>query len=370
MEICFKQDGGNPQPNLNPGDIRFIKENVSDGGKIEYSTDQTNWTEVANNEIVNSGTIGNASKIYVRYTLKDDGYKLDDYEENGISGNNVREGDVTTSLIFDENRIAYFNYDNAKTYQVQIRFMTKGGGEETEIGNLSTDVTLNFWEYKEGRYVKLSPKYALEGIKINNFGMSFDDGEDSKTVEKGGYALEDAVHKNEITFFDAVGAKTNAAYLVRVNGESVSKIQDTDFIEGKGPNEESSWSLSVEPATSYDIAIEPGQSDDLTIIWTTNWNTAANWNPDGSFNDAMYVKNGRVEVVSIQRGNEIIYEEGMESNPGYDPKKTGIDISDDFGYLALKRGDDIVLKLIREILLADEHQVGYFASLHLNFPNL
>lgn len=121
VNIEFRNQNGSSQPILNEGDICFIKGDDPNGGKIKYSTNQTNWTEVGHNGVVNSGTISNGATIYVKYELNG-GYKLDDWtDENGNTRNNIDDGTNTTSLKFNENQIASFVYDAQKN--IRWRFV-------------------------------------------------------------------------------------------------------------------------------------------------------------------------------------------------------------------------------------------------------
>lgn len=89
--------------------------------------------------------------------------------------------------------------------------------------------------------------------------------------------------------------------------------------------------------TINEIRLVSGEtSSDVTVVWTDS----AERSQQLYGNDDAYVANGKVEVVSIQRGGQEIYNASM-GNVENVVKITGED-----GWVALKKGDDVVLKLI------------------------
>ena len=82
--------------------------------------------------------------------------------------------------------------------------------------------------------------------------------------------------------------------------------------------------------------VSGGTSSDVTVVWTDT----AERSQQLYGNDDAYVANGKVEVVSIQRGGQEIYNASM-GNVENVVKITGED-----GWVSLKKGDDVVLKLI------------------------
>ena len=82
--------------------------------------------------------------------------------------------------------------------------------------------------------------------------------------------------------------------------------------------------------------VSGGTSSDVTVVWTDS----AERSQQLYGNDDAYVANGKVEVVSIQRGGREIYNASM-GNVENVVKITGED-----GWVSLKKGDDVVLKLI------------------------
>lgn len=84
------------------------------------------------------------------------------------------------------------------------------------------------------------------------------------------------------------------------------------------------------------IRLVSGGSTVVTVVWTNS----AERSQQLYGNDDAYVANGKVEVVSIQRGGQEIYNASM-GNVENVVKITGED-----GWVSLKKGDDVVLKLI------------------------
>ena len=343
-----EQNGGGEQgppspPAINTGDVLFLIGSPK-GGSVSYSFDGTNWVNAPNNSVISNDNIGSNKKIFVKYELNE-GYKLDDYIENDISVNYIKTDDKKESLSFDSSNTASFTYDLNKKYEIQIRFMQDGGNQPPEQGNLPTTVNVTFWEYESDsdQYVKLTDRQELplEGIRINGFeGVMGESG--SMVFNNAGYALDDKNNTNAFTMQASFGTKIDKLYLI---DSDKNKISGSDFIAGQ----EDTFSYSAAPAETYNIAFEQGVSDDLTIIWTTNYNTADLWTDSavgGEFAYDMYVEHGNVRVKKIMRGENTIYDVNKDGTGKFRFEGAGVDISDDFGYINLKRGDSIELQLI------------------------
>ncbi|MGN0406747.1 MAG: LPXTG cell wall anchor domain-containing protein [Bacteroides sp.] len=87
--------------------------------------------------------------------------------------------------------------------------------------------------------------------------------------------------------------------------------------------------VTVPDAESYTIKLTEGQSDDLTIMWSYKQEDA-----DKDF----YVENGKVELISVERNGETVYDSSTAGE--------NISIDNEGGWVALKRGDDVTIKLI------------------------
>ena len=263
------------------------------------------------------------------------------------------------SFSADKTLTRFFNFSEKNIIPVALSFPDNenppgGGGQDNppQPGdvNLDTDVRVTIWIGKQqGKDSQGNPVYSyekvtqplnsflFEGLKMN--GRESKIVEDSGTIlyEKCGYALTDTNNKNEFSLYISFGAKAEAVYLLdrNQNGE-LSKIEGSDFTVD---NEKRT--ITLDPAESYDIAIIEGISDDVTIIWTTDYDKADKWNDGvtgGDFAEDMYLAHGQAEIVSVTRGGDIIYDDNNKNN------NIG-SIEEDFGHVTLKRGDDIVIRL-------------------------
>ena len=353
------------------GDILFTIGNEPNGGKILYSFNNQNWDYITTGTILSKdnivGSLNTGNKIYVKYETSP-GFQLDDWsDENGVSGNRFTVNGTASSLDFTgEDKVATIDYNSANTYTVEIRFMSNSNPQPPETGNLDIDVQVTYWVYEQLEdedpdnpghmrpaedaqgnpvmgYVAFNPgipNTLINGVKVNTHEPENQENPSGPlTFKLAGYSLDDTEHKNVFFFNTEFGAKINEAYLLKKDASNkLQRIEGTDFTEATGANGESTWTLEAAPQASYDIAIVPGISDDLTIIWTTDYDKAANWNPNGEFAADMYLEHGQADIVSIKRGDQIIYDE--------DHPNGSVDISDDFGFVTVKRGDDIVVKVI------------------------
>ena len=121
---------------------------------------------------------------------------------------------------------------------------------------------------------------------------------------------------------------------VTVGGEADELFTISNVV----PNEKGKFIISfVETATTIS-----------TIIWTYDENDPSG--PQGeTYNEDALVTHGTVEIVSIKRGNRVLYENG-DYAAGVDPTadKVAVDIEEQRGYVRLENGDDIVIRLVPE----------------------
>lgn len=124
-------------------------------------------------------------------------------------------------------------------------------------------------------------------------------------------------------------------------GCSVSKVllggvEQTILTRTNGEFEETYIVVDDVSSNTYDLTFVKAESDDITIIWNYN---------DPSVADA-YVSNGKVEVVSITRAGQIIYNASTPNE--------NVRIDNNGGWVALKKGDNVVVKLVPDF----GYQVG------------
>ena len=205
---------------------------------------------------------------------------------------------------------------------VMVLLMTVGlwNGYPAMTANASEgpdNITLNFTN---------AGQYDVEGIKVNGNGLSAS-GTGSSCSATGtgvGYGSSySSSETNTIEFCNAFGAA--AIVSATING--------TDY---PATGSEPTVVTAVVPAAdTYNITLTYGAaSDDITIVWAYDRDEAIRLYG----NDDAYVEHGKVEVVSITRGATIIYDSTHPSS--------SVDVSASGGYVALKKGDDVVLKLI------------------------
>ncbi len=112
-------------------------------------------------------------------------------------------------------------------------------------------------------------------------------------------------------------------------GSSIEKVNVNEVDYEITPLEDGQIQVVVPHATAYTVKLTAGQSDDVTIMWT--------YDPADAEQD-YYVDHGKVEVVSIKRAGATIFDKTTESED--------VRIDDNGGWVAIKRGDDVVLRLI------------------------
>ena len=231
---------------------------------------------------------------------------------------------------FNENKIVikHFNFSTNNHFMIRLDFPNNGGnddpnnnnngegsggGDPSSEGNnqnppqpsetANMDVQVTYWVYEQleeedpdnpGRrkpvtdehgnpvmgYVAFNPgvpNTLINGVKVNTHEPENQENPSGPlTFKLAGYSLDDTEHKNVFFFNTEFGAKINEAYLLKKDASNkLQRIEGTDFTEATGANGESTWTLEAAPQASYDIAIVPGISDDLTIIWTTDYDKAA-----------------------------------------------------------------------------------------------
>lgn len=314
-----------------------------ENGSVEYKVGEGGkWIAVKNGRLFISGNdfnVTDGTKIYLKANPASEGPYTDFDKSEGqnfVNNTNLSEEDLSSLT----GGTYSFVYSKNAPNRVQIAF--EGSNKPvTEVGTLDVDVTLKFWIYDSTKetYSEATNSAGMAGIRLNGFNAVMQNGSD--TIIKGGHALKGTTN-NTLTLQDEFGSKSNRVFLVDVSqtdtGTTVTPTANGEFSRNA---EDQPYAKELAPAETYNIAIEPGISNDLTIIWTTNPEIADEWNaPD------MYVENGRVEVLKITRGNEDFYDAERDGTKSEELRNKGINISDDFGHLTLKRGDNVVLKLI------------------------
>lgn len=116
----------------------------------------------------------------------------------------------------------------------------------------------------------------------------------------------------------------------------------TDLADIYLGNDKYKFSVANASDGVYEFKFTEAESTVSTIVWTYDENDPSG--PQGeTFGADALVQYGKIEVVSITRGGEIIYENGEVKNGA---TEVSVDVEGQRGYVVLKKGDTIQLKLI------------------------
>lgn len=132
-------------------------------------------------------------------------------------------------------------------------------------------------------------------------------------------------------------ASTHTISLQLWFGAAIDKmvVNDVEYTPDKG--DEDWYTVTVPDASSYNITLRQAESTVATIVWAYDREDAI----DKYGDDDAWVEHGIVEVISIVRdGNEIFNEN--TSDPG------DFGIRSDGGDMFLEKGDEVIIRLIPE----------------------
>lgn len=157
----------------------------------------------------------------------------------------------------------------------------------------------------------------LEELVIDNVSAFNSGGISPVTEGTTTITVPDGATARELKILAAFGSSLGK---ITINGTEITDIPD--MVEGW-------YTFEIDDADEYTIALESGfSSDDRTIIW----------NYDDPEDEETYVSHGKVEVVSIVRDGNIIYDKDHDSED--------VQVDDNGGWVAIKEHDDVVLRLI------------------------
>lgn len=287
------------------------------GGRVEYY-DGAAWQNITSN----TSSAVNAEKIRIvpdsAYEIDWTGIELYQGRVNLIASDAPNASDIKNALAGDG-----YSLGSGGAYALQnVEFRSSNGGPNGPATPPSgrpgpDDITLNFTNARQS---------DVDGIKVNGNGLSTGGTGSGYSVTGTcvGYGSSYSGSKtNTIEFCNAFGAA--AIVSATINGTNYPAT-------GSDPT---MVTAVVPAADSYDIVLTYGAaSDDITIVWAYDRDEAIRLYG----NDDAYVEHGKVEVVSITRGSTIIYDSTQPSS--------SVNVSASGGYIALKKGDDVVLKLI------------------------
>lgn len=284
------------------------------GGRVEYYYGAA-WKNITSDTSSNV----NAEKVRIvpdsNYEIDWTGIGLYQGGVNLIASDAPNASDIKDALAGDG-----YSLGSGGAYALQnVEFRSSNGGPTTPPSGIPgpDDITLNFTN---------AGQFDVEGIKVNGNGLSAGGTGSGYSVTGTGVGYGSSYSSSEtntIEFCNAFGAA--AIVSATING--------TDY---PATGSEPTVVTAVVPAAdTYNITLTYGAaSDDITIVWAYDRDEAIRLYG----NDDAYVEHGKVEVVSITRGSTIIYDSTHPSS--------SVDVSASGGYVALKKGDDVVLKLI------------------------
>lgn len=300
----------------------------SQNGKVLYQIDGTGkWEEVTSNSFtlrkeIELKDVTDTTKIYIKVEPNSEQSIDTNDKQNCISIEDENQEKSETNISADELEAGSYNfiYVSTKKYNIQIAF---NGGSNPPAVDYPNDITINF------ATTDLSP---LAEVAINDQKFSPGDNNLNSLIVAKGYS--EGENKNVIRISPEFGGKFIDT--VTINGTSYNNYIDEHGI------------LEVELAAvgTYNIELTYSEGNDITIVWA--YDLQKFWGYDAQNQEDTLVENGKVKLVSIKRKGEnkeeqIIY---MSDNDITDVNQEGIRIDDNGGFVALKKGDDVVLKLI------------------------
>lgn len=222
-----------------------------------------------------------------------------------VDGNNILNDDIKRSLLSEagyslQADIAY-SLENVE-FRESSSSNPGGGNQNPPADTGNDDITLNVTGDVSGN---------LAEIKFND--RRCEGGFSNVTVK--GYNASHADKTNKIEFAPEFGG-------ARIVSATINGIEYPCSVEGL-------FIVNVPAADSYSISIEFEASKLVTIIWSYEENPEI---------EGIKVEHGKVEIVSITRGDEIIY----DSTHPYDD----VVIDENGGWVSIEKGDDVVLKVI------------------------
>lgn len=289
------QQGPGPQaPQVGAIDVQT---SASEKGTVQYKIGSGQWRTLQGggftlNPDSELNNVANGTKIYFKAT-PDNGC-------NVVSTCKVRYDEtdhaIAASTLTDGS--FYIEYDNSKTYSVSLGFE----------GDLANPITISL---------------SVDSSCYEDF---FYTAENDRRIDG----------KNAKSGSVTVAGATNHTLSFQVDfGAAISKIivNNTEYTPTEGAD---SWySVEVPEAASYTVKLVKGESNVATIVWAYDHDVAV----EKYGNDDAWVENGKVEIVKITRGGNVIFDEQTSNQASFG-------IGDDGGDVFLEKGDDIILRLI------------------------
>lgn len=314
LNVKFSAGGGTPPQ----GDAGVsISINNGENGMVSYKIGNGNWQEIAASPYslrpgfeLNGVTTG--TLIYLK-AVPNQNQAFD--TQAGQNNNRYDATDHAIDTAALQAGTYSFAYDTSKLYNVTISFEGSGGGPiNPPPAAFPDNVTLNFGSLDMTK---------IGGIFLN--GSNLRGMVSNGSCTGSGYGSANPRETNEIKIQPEWGYGIES---ITINGTSYND-KDGEMVVA-----------TVPAADRYDISVNfAASSDDVTITWAYDlakfWGD--NYNPADASQAEVLVEHGKVEVVSITRAGTTIYDATAPNND--------VRIDSNGGWVAIKKGDDVVLKL-------------------------
>lgn len=359
---------------FNADETSFLGQIWADGpGRVELNS-KTGAVEhiERNNQFRVRGQAGQITQVFVDIIPSDN----EDLDEVIIDGRDRMNRDTlkANKLLVENSDGSYTLTVNTSGYrandyfEVQVCFTGRGGNgqggdERPEIvqktGNLTKDVTLNFWKYDEEKQIYELEPYGVGMIFLNGLEL-YSENVIAGPVLRGGYSNADKKN-NELYFSKGLFTTLSGADLAEgairdeegcvVGFEKTTSIEggyeyDNSFIRQDGTKEENIItdlfyvSLPVSDADEEVIDIVLGETKQQFTI---------NWSPTAElFGEEAVVENGYAKLISITdaQGNDLLAngeadaQVSEEERSGYITLVPGalvtVELVPDYGYQIFK----------------------------------
>lgn len=309
--------GPGPEPGNGPeqGEVQINVSNAQNG-TIAYKINDGEWIEINGNPFtLRKGHelegVADGAKIYFKVSPNQD-QEIDAYDGQNRIRYNGEDHSISAESLLEGSY--YFELDSETVYFVQFAFEGSGepGGDNPPLPEVTDpyEIIVTVSGYEENFFYEDSP------IRIDGYDVR----EGKVTVNK---------------------AETHTIEVQIAFGAGLSKFIVNDVECEFKPEREDRYSVEVAEASNYAIELVKGEGHSASIVW--NYDREEAIRKYG--NDDAWVENGRVELVSIKRDGEFIYDE-TNTDEGYKPDENGVSVREDGGDIFLEKGDDVVLRLI------------------------
>lgn len=217
---------------------------------------------------------------------------------------------------------------NALTFTVQAK--GSGNGPTNPPGNPGGEPNI---------FVETNQPEMIGELKIDNRNVNWNENRTS-----GGVEVQDAPSYTVMVQLEF----GKSASSITINGTKYTSESSNVTVDGPEGDRYTISNVVPNEESKFIISFEEAESTISTILWTYDVNDPTG--PQGdTFSEDALVTHGKVEIVSIKRGDKVLYANGDYAT-GVNPEadKVMVEIEGQRGYIRLEKGDDIVIKLIPE----------------------